>query len=119
MASPANFDIYYYRGDTYSFYINVSDSDGNPLDLEAENYVATFTIARYRGPETVEQGDREEVTGNTIVSGSQIQCTITPSVGSALINGPYVYDVQVQKSADYIYTYLTGNLFVTFDVGGI
>lgn len=117
MALPASFDIYYYRGDTYSFYLNVRDAEGNPLDLEAENYQGLFTIAKYRGPETEESGPKEETTGTVLVIGSQLQCTIPPATGANLTNGPYVYDVQVKKSADYVYTYVTGNIYVTLDVG--
>lgn len=110
MALPANFDIYYYRGDKYEFYLNVKDADGNPVNLEDGGYTGDFTIANVRGPSaTFIQ------TGDVLIDGTQVICTITPTTGLLLTGGPYVYDVQV-KSGDNVYTYVTGNVYVTLDV---
>lgn len=111
MATPATFDIYYYRGDTYVFYLNVKDADGNLVDLEAGGYTAKLTIATSRGANP----DESWVLTPTITA-SQITCTITPTVGLQLDEGPYVYDVQVKQSSSVVYTYLTGNIYVTLDV---
>ncbi len=111
MAIPATFDIYYYRGDTYTFYMNIKDADGNPVDLESGGYEAKFTIATSRGANPTESW----VLTPTIDS-SQLTCTITPTVGLQLDGGPYVYDVQVKQSSSIVYTYLTGNVYVTLDV---
>lgn len=111
MALPATFDIYYYRGDTYTFYLNVKDADGNLVDLEAGGYTALFTIATSRGASPTESWVLTPT-----VSTSQVTCTITPTVGLQLDAGPYVYDVQVKQSSSLVYTYLTGNIYVTLDV---
>lgn len=110
MALPATFDIYYYRGDTYTFYLNVKDSEGNLVDLEAGGYDALLTIATSRGANP----SSSWVLTPTIAS-SQVTCTITPAVGLQLDEGPYVYDVQVSDGSN-VYTYLTGNIYITLDV---
>ncbi len=111
MAIPATFDIYYYRGDTYTFYLNVKDSEGNLVDLEAGGYSALFTIATSRGANPT---DSWVLTPD--ITTSQITCTITPTVGLQLDAGPYVYDVQVKLDSSTVYTYLTGNIYITLDV---
>lgn len=109
MALPATFDINYYRGDTYEFIINAKDNEGNPLSLTG--WTALFTIASSRGPSPT-----FSVAADATIDGSQIICTISPTVGASLTSGPYVYDVQVKQSATNVYTYLTGNISVTLDV---
>ena len=111
MAIPATFDIYYYRGDTYPFYLNVKDSDGNLVDLEAAGYSALFTIATDRGP-----SPDDSWTLTPTIDGSQLTCVITPTIGSQLVAGPYVYDIQVKLDSSTVYTYVTGNIYVTLDV---
>lgn len=113
---PANFDISYYRGDTYVFYINAKDNEGNDLDLSA--YTPSFIIANYRGPDQGGSNPRVAYTATASISGSRITCTISPTIGANLTAGPYVYDVQVANGSANVYTYLTGTISVTLDVSG-
>lgn len=116
---PASFDIQYYRGDTYTFYINVKDANGTPVDLEAGGYTGAFTIANYRGPEDLDIGALVAYNGSITIDAAQIICTITPTLGAQLVAGPYVYDIQVEDvSGDNVFTYLTGNVYVTMDITG-
>jgi hypothetical protein len=109
MALPATYDINYYRGDSYEFIINAKDIDGTELDLSA--YTALFTIASERGP-----SPSFSTAATATIDGSQIICTISPTVGATLTSGPYVYDVQVKQGSSNVYTYLTGSINVTLDV---
>ncbi len=109
MAIPANFDISYYSGDRYEFYINAKDSEGNDMDLSA--YTANFIIADARGGDATVSAVAEAT-----IDGSQIICVIPPTVGASLTGTTYVYDVNVANGTDYIYTYLTGSITVTQDV---
>ena len=109
MALPATYDINYYRGDSYGFIINAKDIDGTELDLSL--YTALFTIASARGP-----SPDFSTAATATIDGSQIICTISPTVGATLDGGPYVYDVQVKQGSSNVYTYLTGSINVTLDV---
>lgn len=109
MATPANFDIHYYRGDTYTFYIVPTDTDGNELDLSS--FTALFSIASARGPDPA-----FDVAASASIDGSRILCTISPTVGLQLVDAQYVYDVQVSSGPSEVHTYLTGNVYVTLDV---
>ncbi len=109
MAIPATFNIQYYRGDTYEFWINAKDNEGNELDLDA--YTALFTIATERGPSPA-----FSTTATATIDGSRILCTISPAVGETLTAGPYVYDIQVKSGSTNVYTYLTGSISVSLDV---
>jgi hypothetical protein len=117
MAIPANYDIRYYRGDTYKFYIQPKDDQGNPISVSA--YTAAFTIANYRGPEqNPGSPTRVTYTATATCSGTTISCTIPPAIGAQLSSSTtYVYDVQIAAGGD-VYTYLTGNILVTEDVTG-
>lgn len=111
MAIPANYDIQYYRGDTYKFYIQPKDDQGTPINVSA--YTGAFTIATSRGPSPTSSWS-----ATAICSGTTISCTIPPAVGSQLQGGTtYAYDVQISNGGD-VYTYLTGNIYVTSDVTG-
>lgn len=109
MALPATYDINYYRGDKYQFIINAKDQEGNDLDISA--YTALFTIASSRGPTP-----SFSTSATASISGSQITCTISPTIGATLTAGPYVYDVQIKNGSANVYTYLTGSISVTLDV---
>lgn len=110
MAIPASYDINYYRGDTYEFWIDVKDNDGVDVDLSA--YTAKFVIASARGA-----SPSYSVNATASIDGSRILCTITPAIGAALpIDTALVYDVQVNSGTTNVYTYLTGNLYMTLDV---
>lgn len=103
---PANYDIQYYRGDTYEFYIQPKDIDGLPIDVST--FTPTFTIATERGTSpTASYACSAAATGTTI------HCTITAGTGATLSAGTvYVYDVGVDDGG-VIHTYLTGNVYVT------
>lgn len=116
MAIPANYDINYYRGDTYLFYLQPKDVNGLPLDVST--YTANFTIANYRGPDQSGDGGPLLVSYDATVAldGTTVTCTITPAIGSYLSGGTvYVYDVNLNKDGD-VHTYLTGNIYVTDNV---
>lgn len=114
MAFPATFNIAYYRGDTYEFYVRPKDQDGNAIDLTG--YTPTFTIASDRGssPAFSVVCDSELTEGDTV-----IKCTIASDDGATLTAGTvYVYDVEVAdgSSPSVVQTYLTGTVSVTSDV---
>lgn len=109
MAIPVFFDLNYYRGDTLIFYINAKDNEGNTIDLDG--WTPLFTIASARGP-----NPSFSVSATASIAESIITCTLPPAVGEQLINNTYVYDVQVSNGSTNVYTYLTGNVYVTLDV---
>ena len=115
MATPATFNIAYYRGDTYSFSIRPKDQDGNPVNLTSE-WTAYFTIADERGPDYT-----FTVPGTVdIEDGEVLNCSIPSDVGLTLDGDTvYVYDVEVRNTTPtppVVQTYLTGTVTVTEDV---
>jgi hypothetical protein len=120
MAFPGTYDIKYYKGDTFEFFIYPKNSSGNTFDLTGFTEIE-FTIAEKAG--TI--GAASAVSGETDVDGNNtyIKCIITPFVGEQLdATKPYVYDVQIKKPAGsgssypYIYTILRGNIAITEQV---
>ena len=113
MATPATFNIAYYRGDTYELNVRPKDQDGNSIDLTAGGFTAAFTIASSRGPSP---DTSIACTADIIDEGTVIYCMIPPTQG-ALLSGSivYVYDVEVSNGSA-VHTYLTGTVTVTEDV---
>ncbi len=106
MAIPANYDIQYYRGNTYEFYIQPKDIDCLPIDVTS--FTPSFIIATSRGP-----APDTSYTCSASATGTTIHCTITAGTGATLSGGTvYVYDVSVDDGGT-IHTYLTGNVYVT------
>jgi hypothetical protein len=114
MAFPAIYNFNYYKGDTNEFVIRPKNSDGSAFDLTG--YTADFFIASSRGdnPDFSLEADAVVNTSSDIVT-----CTITPSSGSTLERGQYVYDVQIATTGNaVVYTLLTGIITVTEQVSG-
>ncbi len=120
MAFPGTYDIRYYRGDTYEFFIYPKNSSGNTFDLSGFNSIR-FTIAESAGV----AGSSTAIAGETATDGNNtyIKCIITPEIGEQLsASKVYVYDVQIEKAAGsgvdypYIYTIIKGNISVTEEV---
>lgn len=105
---PATYDIQYYRGDTYEFYIQPKDIDGMPIDVST--FTTAFLVATARGP-----APSASFTCDSTPMGSTIRCVITAAVGATFVgNTVYVYDVQTtDPGSGVVRTYLTGNIYVT------
>lgn len=122
MAFPGNFNISYYKGDTYEFRVYPKDSTGAAFDLT--NYAnddIKFTISDQRG--TAGVANQVECFSQKSLDGSHILCTIRATDGAELTAGTqYVYDVEISTtqvgSYDLVYTLLTGNVSVTDQVTG-
>jgi hypothetical protein len=119
MAFPGTYDIKYYKGDTFEFFVYPKNSSGNTFDLTGFSDIK-FTIAPTAGSSVGVINGETFVDGN----GAYIKCVITPEQGEKLtaIGTPYVYDVQITKPAGsgisypYIYTILSGKISVTEQV---
>lgn len=119
MAFPGTYDIKYYKGDTFEFFVYPKNASGATFDLTGFSTIK-FTIATSTGV-----APTASYAGEVIVDGNNtyIKCIITPEVGEFLsASQGYVYDVQIEKPAGngvtyaYIYTILKGNISVTEQV---
>lgn len=120
MAFPGTYDIRYYKGDTYEFFIYPKNASGNTFDLSGFSEIK-FTIANEVGSGSTRVAYNGEV--DTDGNNTYIKCIITPDIGEQLdANEVYVYDVQIEKPAGngvdypYIYTILKGNISITEEV---
>ena len=111
MAFPGTYNFNYYRGDTFQFVVRPKTANGSTFDLNG--YTAAFTIATARGSTGIQTPAVAVVNATTDI----VTCTITPSTGRTIIQGSYIYDVQITNGTE-IYTLLTGSLAVIDDVTG-
>jgi putative aminopeptidase FrvX len=122
MSFPGNFNIQYYKGDTYEFRVYPKDSSGAAFDLTGyANEDINFTISDRRGAAGIPA--QVECFSEKATDGSHILCTIRPADGNQLSAGTgYVYDVEIKttqpNSYELVYTLLTGNVSVTDQVTG-
>jgi hypothetical protein len=122
MAFPGNFNISYYKGDTYEFRAYPKDTTGSAFDLtNYQNEDISFVISDKRG--TPGLANQVEAFSEKSLDGSHILCVIRSTDGSQLSAGTqYVYDVEIKttqvSSYDLVYTLLTGNISVTDQVTG-
>jgi hypothetical protein len=118
MAFPANFNINYYKGDTFEFRIYPKDASGAVFNLETFTSVA-FTMNLVAGTTSA-----VPIVGYSEISddGTYIQCAILPGNGALMdATKAYVYDVEVSKTAspyDLVYTLLRGTITITDQVTG-
>ena len=112
--APANYDIKYYKGDTYALIIYPKTTSGVPFDLR-EYTSATFDIADKRGSDPTREKFRLTATIDT--KDNTVLCTITPTNGNLLdATKTYFYDVTVAGPATH--TFLTGTITILESVVG-
>jgi hypothetical protein len=122
MAFPANFNINYYRGDTYEFRIYPKDASGNQFPLTDYDPVSgvKFTMSTQRG----ESGIVDQLQGYARISSdaTYIDCAILPANGLSMdFSQSYVYDVEIYKAGtpyDLVTTLLTGTISITEQITG-
>lgn len=115
MAFPGEFNISYYKGDTYEFEINPKKTDGNLFDLT--DYSVRFLIASERGSNSaIEAWSQIGEDNNTI------KCAILPATLASVDAGStYQYEVEVRKTVGennypIVNTILTGSINITEQV---
>jgi hypothetical protein len=121
MAFPGNFDINYYRGDTYEFKIYPKDASGAVFSLTGYDLAegAKFTISTQRGLDGLE----DQIEAYAVISADRthISCAILPANGTAMVATNYVYDIEISKTGtpyNLVTTLLTGTISVTNQVTG-
>ena len=122
MAFPGNFNIDYYRGDTYEFKIYPKDNSGAPFSLQGYDPVdgVKFTISTQRGPAGA---DNQNVAFAEIsLDLSHITFAILPANGAVMsLSTPYEYDIEISKDGDIypiVTTLLSGQIRVKEQVTG-
>lgn len=107
------FDFEFPRGDTPPLSIELTDMQGNALNLSPEKSEITFT-ARDSSKNIVIQ--KKYSTGEITVDGTKVLLQFTHNDTKDLkINGTYNYDVQL-TSGDYYKTLVIGKMKLTNEV---
>jgi len=104
----------YIAGDTLFIGLQITDDDGDPINLAVADVV--FTVARYRGGETViKKTDGDGITLVNAVNGEveiRVDGSDTERLGSR-DGETYPYDVAVIDDAGERYTATTGEWTIT------
>lgn len=106
---PKEFDIEFPRGDTCPISFDITDKNGNELDLTgAEIY---FTLKKnYTSPTAILQ--KKKSTGGITIDGKNGSLVLTHTDTAELNYGKYVYDIQI-KSDSYVKTLALGEITLT------
>lgn len=113
MSIPKFYNFSYYAGDLYQLVLYPRNDDGTAFNLDG--YSAEMEIATERGnPDSTVL----ELIGQINLNPPRILVTITPEDGATLNLAQYVYDLEIRNNEDDedVYTFLTGEIFVTQDV---
>lgn len=109
LSGPVNVDLSVYRGDSGSFRITVSDSDGDPINISA---------AVWDGDIRSEPPDVAVITNFSFVpvvgDTSSVDVTLA-SEDSELLDADCVYDIEMRID-DNVSTLMYGKIFITQDV---
>lgn len=105
MATKANLVID--QGSTYSVEIQLSDQNGDPLDLNG--YAANAQIRKWYSSST----PAAVFNANINSYSSSITLTLTANQTSNLVAGRYVYDVETTSPANTISRLVEGIITVT------
>ena len=99
-----NNNIKIIRGDSGSFDISITDTNGSIVEL-AENDVLTFTLRRTaRNPTIILQ--------KNIVGG---KLAINPADTEGLVFGAYVYDIELKRADGYVDTVIPPHEFLIME----
>jgi len=110
MAFPGTYNFAYYKGDTLEFNVYPKTSNGEPFDL-TDFDTAVFNAATARGASTE---DLITLIASFSPDKSYINCKILPTTGLQFNQGTtYVYDIQINKGLDVVYTLLNGTISIT------
>ena len=103
------FDFEFPRGDTCPISFDITDSEGNELDLtDAELY---FTMKKSYSTNNFILQKKKSTSGIT-VDGKKGSLVLTHNDTAELGYGKYVYDIQI-KSGDYVKTLVLGEITLT------
>lgn len=105
MATKANLVID--QGSTYSVEIQLSDQNGDPLDLNG--FVANAQMRKWYSSSTPAAVFNANIDSNN----SSITLTLTANQTSNLVAGRYVYDVETTSPANTISRLVEGIVTVT------
>ena len=106
---PKEFDFEFPRGDTCPVSFDITDTNGNTLDLStAEVY---FTMKKnYNVSQYILQ--KKKSTGDITISGAKGSLLLTHNDTAELSYGSYVYDIQF-KDGSYVKTLALGTITLT------
>ena len=103
---PKEFDFNFPRGDTCPYYFNLTDNDGNPIDLsDSELYFTVKKSSKARDYVFQKRLSRGEI----VQDGITIKMVIAHDETANLPYGNYFYDIQL-KSGDYVKTIYKGTM---------
>lgn len=106
------FDFNFPRGDTCPYYFDLTDNDGNEVDLSESELYFTFK----RNSKTQNYLFQKRLSrGEIVQDGTTIMLVISHEDTARLSYGDYFYDIQL-KSGDYVKTLYKG--IVTLDEEG-
>jgi hypothetical protein len=109
LSEPALIDITLYRGDSGNFRINMTDPDGNPMDISGSEWDGDIRL-KPDDPEPITSFEFVDVPG--VPSSVDV---LLPAEKSALINKKCVYDIE-RRSGNEVTTLMHGTIVVTQDV---
>ena len=103
------FDFEFPRGDTCPVSFDITDSNGQPLDLSSSEIY--FTLKKnYNTSSYVLQ--KKKSTGDIEVNENKCALVLSHTDTAELNYGNYVYDIQL-KSGDYVKTLALGQITLT------
>lgn len=109
LSSPEVIDLEIYRGDSGSFIMTVTDSDGNPMDVTAADWLAEIRTTQDT-PTVITEMNVSPISGQP----SQVKVSIAPGSTSTMqTNG--VWDIQMTLAGE-VTTLLGGAVILKKDV---
>ena len=103
------FDFEFPRGDTCPISFDITDSEGNELDLSTSEIYFTMKN-NYNTANYIVQ--KKKSLGGITVNGKQGSLVLTHDDTAELNYGKYVYDIQI-KSGTYVKTLAIGQITLT------
>lgn len=108
-AMPQNYDLAIYKGDYVELFLNIKDSNGDPVDLTGHTPSAQLKKS---------YDDSSPVNFECSVTAvpGQVKIFLPSTASASLTPGDYIWDVQIAASGGRVRTYLTGDVVVYNEV---
>ena len=106
---PKEYDFEFPRGDTCPVSFDITDANGDELDLSSSEIY--FTVKKsYRTSNYIIQ--KKKSSSEITIDGTKGNLVLTHNDTAELNYGTYVYDIQI-KSGDYVKTLALGTISLT------
>ena len=108
-------DLHFYRGDDWDIIVNLTDADGNAIDISGYTFYFTLKLTTDSASNDGSALITEDVTSHTDAANGQTTISVANTDTSQVSAGKYKYDIQYKSDVSKVKTVVRGDFEVLED----